>query len=69
MTVVPSLGANRGSSNCRNDADTVLMRGDDQTMFSCGGCDAPILDGVAPEELKRLFFRCKGCGATLTVPD
>ena len=42
--------------------DTVMMRGDANVVFTCGGCRAPILDGVRADQVRNIVFRCNGCG-------
>jgi len=41
---------------------TVAMRGSANLVFVCGGCRAPIIDGVLTNQLHNLVFRCNGCG-------
>ena len=68
MTVVAELDPKRCSTITRHATETVIMRGHGEARFICGGCDAPILEGEAPDELKSFIFTCKSCGSTLKVP-
>lgn len=42
---------------------TVAMRGVGSVTYACGGCRAPILEGLDPGQVQNLVFRCNGCGA------
>jgi hypothetical protein len=69
MALVADPGSGRRPASTNTSGNTVIMRGDGNASFDCGGCDAPIPVGVAVTEVERYLFRCSRCGATLRIAN
>lgn len=63
LKVIPDPGMTR-STLMRGGEGTVVFHGDySGPVHSCGGCDAPLLEGVRRTNVVDLVLLCNACGA------
>jgi hypothetical protein len=69
MVVVERHSAGEASTPAPGVGESVIMRGDGETTFTCGSCEAPILVGVERGLVERFLFRCRSCGVALRIGE
>ncbi|HEV2127441.1 MAG TPA: hypothetical protein VGR22_02350 [Thermomicrobiales bacterium] len=68
LTVIPDPGLTR-STLLREGEDSIIFSGDfEGPVFTCGGCDAPLIEGVRPTYVVDLVLFCRACGAFSESP-
>ena len=68
LTVIPDPGLTR-STLLRAGRGTVVLTGDfDGPICTCGGCGAPLIEGVRSDHVVDLVLTCNACGACNDVP-
>ncbi len=68
LAVIPDPGLTR-STLLREGEDSVIFSGDfEGPIFTCGGCDAPLIEGVRRTHVVDLVLFCRACGAYCESP-
>lgn len=64
MRVIPEPEPDTRSVLVYTGEGTVVMRGENTGfVYSCGGCDVPLIVDVRPGQIVNLVFKCSACGA------
>lgn len=48
--------------------DSLIMKGDGNTVMECGNCGAILIEGVLATQFRGMAFKCSNCGELNASP-
>jgi hypothetical protein len=69
LVVIPEPTPGTRSILTGSEDRTVVMTGDGHVVYACGGCGAPLLEGVHIALLFTMLVRCGRCGRYNATPS
>jgi hypothetical protein len=62
LTVIPEPAEGTRAVLLYTGEGTIVMRGQADTLMTCGACGVPLIDGVLRANIRDVVVKCPACG-------